>query len=478
MRLYIKSLILISCVSGGNGLCNAYNPYLPPSVNIEVDGLHFDIYDQYSDNYASITSVYNNETYIDTLTIPETVNYEGKAFVVKEMETDACQDKIIENLFMSENLKTIGAYAFYGTEVRNLYIPDLKNWCDKNFKTEKISDSYSIYPWARYSIPIGHETQIYIAGEKISDVWNIDTPGLTYIFDFPYLNIEKIIIGPEIRLISTFNNSTIKEFVGGDGLNSIDGYTFLYCENLETLTFTGGPLKIWPFSFAGCPIKRVNISSVDNWAQSGFDAGGSLEVNPYVYPPLGFSYDLYLDGEKVEDVVITSAVTELEGWSFAGSNIKSVICEEGLISTGTCPFNYCSQLESITFPSSLEFFECNFYGCDNLKRITVKAQYPPKLEKYSWFDDYDIYYLIRNDELLENCVVEVPEGSVEFYRNDALWGLFKNIIPIGGASGVEEIGAVDSLSGPKAVYDLHGRKVSGENLAPGIYVIDGKKIKI
>ena len=80
----------------------------------------------------------------------------------------------------------------------------------------------------------------------------------------------------------------------------------------------------------------------------------------------------------------------------------------------------------------------------------------------------------------ETCILYVPAGSVDAYKQAAVWKEFKKIYPIGGT----DINSIMISNGkPFDVYNLQGRKVkanttSFSGLPSGVYIVNGKKIMV
>ena len=111
-----------------------------------------------------------------------------------------------------------------------------------------------------------------------------------------------------------------------------------------------------------------------------------------------------------------------------------------------------------------------FLGCYNLKEIhcgtMIPVQFLSKQNENSWA------------HLYEDCVLYVPKGSLDDYRNAEPWKYFKNIVEEEGTSGIEEaVPDVDApADGERRIYDLSGRQratvPAGKTpaLAPGLYI--------
>ena len=78
------------------------------------------------------------------------------------------------------------------------------------------------------------------------------------------------------------------------------------------------------------------------------------------------------------------------------------------------------------------------------------------------------------------CVLYVPAGCVEIYRNAPVWGEFKTILPIGTVA-INGIAISDGT--PFDVYDIQGRKVKSKvttlkGLPSGVYIVNGRKFMV
>lgn len=102
-------------------------------------------------------------------------------------------------------------------------------------------------------------------------------------------------------------------------------------------------------------------------------------------------------------------------------NLRKVTFEEGTTAIkGLGTFFCCTNLEEVEFPATLENISNKmFFGCINLKSLTVKAEKAPKVEDNA-FTGVD----------MSNCTLYVPSKALEVYRTSKEWNMFKNIKPI------------------------------------------------
>ena len=169
--------------------------------------------------------------------------------------------------------------------------------------------------------------------------------------------------------------------------------------------------------------------------------------------------------------------------SFAGNtnagstyNIPETVTQDGMTYTVTTiaggAFQGNTGLTEITIPESIVAIGGNAFGdCSSLKTINVKATVPPTLDESGLLamrraTASSVFAGVNK----ETCVVNVPKGCVEAYKNAYGWGEFVNITD--GTSGIHAI-TVDGKSGN--IYDLQGRKVTDSQLSRGVYIMNARK---
>ena len=126
----------------------------------------------------------------------------------------------------------------------------------------------------------------------------------------------------------------------------------------------------------------VNISDLEAWCKIDF---GSYEANPLYY-----AHNLYLNNEKVTNLVIPNTLTQIKNYAFY----------------------YCSSLTSITIPKGVTSIgNYAFYGCTKLCTIKKNATTQTKLN----FDitnntEYE-FFIQLNDKTYssKNKTIEISE---------------------------------------------------------------------
>ncbi len=151
---------------------------------------------------------------------------------------------------------------------------------------------------------------------------------------------------------------------------------------------------------------------------------------------------------------------------------------------GESTFENNTYLTNVTIPSSITSIgDKAFKGCSNLKSITVYITTPISLAVATTRGDEtssDGTSIFEGVDKL-TCVLYVPDGSVDLYKEAPVWSDFKHIVPISTLTGISVVNMTEGE--PFDVYNLQGRKVKSKatdlrGLPRGIYIINGKKVAV
>ena len=136
---------------------------------------------------------------------------------------------------------------------------------------------------------------------------------------------------------------TINYNSGNYNVTSIGESAFYYCYGLTSITIPNSITSIGKGAFSLCSgLKKVNyIGSVDNWAEIDF---ASSTANPTSY-----AYYLYINGEILTDIRLSSA-ERITDYAFNNCiNIRSVKIGSSITSIGSSAFEGCRDLTSVVW---------------------------------------------------------------------------------------------------------------------------------
>lgn len=174
--------------------------------------------------------------------------------------------------------------------------------------------------------------------------------------------------------------------------------------------------------FKGTALKEVDIpTSVVELGSSCFS--GCTKLEKIIIPKsVSFIPSDCFRGTGLKEVIIPTSVQRIRDYAFSGcTRLEKIVLPEGLLLIGEYSFYNCSSLQEIELPSSLVGGNnFTFTGCKELKKYVCKAATPPYM---IWGDDYS---------KLAECILYVPQKSVELYKQNGYWKGFGIIKAIEG----------------------------------------------
>ena len=255
--------------------------------------------------------------------------------------------ELVENLVIPDSVTNIGNYAFYGCEsLRSITIPDSvasigRNafYSCKNLNRVDITD---IAAWCKISFKNLWSNPLYYAHNL-------------------YLNGE-----------------LVENLVIPDSVTNIGNYAFYGCESLRSITIPDSVASIGRNAFYSCKnLNRVDITDIAAWCKmvlgDNMVLGDIIVLGDNNDTPFSYKYDLYLNGELVENLVIPDGITSVNDYAFRGcSSIRSVTIPDSVTSIGTSSFSGCTGLASVTIPDSVTSIgNYTFSNCYRLTSVTI-----------------------------------------------------------------------------------------------------------
>ena len=225
------------------------------------------------------------------------------------------------------------------------------------------------------------------------------------------------------------NNTSLKYMTIPEGVTDINQCAFSNCSNLSMVTIPNSMKNIDYEAFRGCTgLTRVDITDLTAWLNITFWTG---DANPLYY-----AHSLYVNGTKLEELVVPEGVTEIRLLTFyRGFDLTKVTIPEGVTSIGLSAFGFCLNLTEASIGPDVKYIDSYaFYGCEKLAQITNYAVEPQSIWPNVFGGD-DEYPGVDKS----TCKLYVPKESVEAYKAAAVWKDFANILPIEGEEGIENI---------------------------------------
>ena len=401
--------------------------------------------------------------HITSISIPKSVRKIGNSAFGK---CDTISNVYISDLsaWMNIDFESVSSNParnrhFYlnGKELRDVLIPSnvtkLKDFVFEGIKIESITFNHvldNISPKA-------------FSQDKISVTWNVKEPvnkkksGQSPIYNLRN-KITKIHFGENVDHISSYLCSdfeNLQTVTTSNNIKSIGEGAFFRCCALESVSLNNGIKTIGEGAFNGCiSLKSINIpptiTTIKNAAFyscyalnavyiSNLEMWCRIDFGGYSSNPIYYAHNLYLEGEKVlnliipesikeikshafenfaalENVVVNEGCTQIGDYAFAGGvNLKSVKLPSSMTTINEYAFARCGRIESIVLPEKIEyigddaFWLCSkmnlsslpksikyignhaFCGCVGIKNIHIPASIL-KIEKNAFDDVFNIEY--------------------------------------------------------------------------------------
>lgn len=359
---------------------------LPPDM--KVDDLYYVVT---SDSTVCVTfkdDSYNS--YSGDVVIPESVNYDGKVYIVNAIDEKAFYNcSGLTSVIIPNTITTIGDYAFYGCSgLTSLTIGksvasigyDAFNGCNNlkelNWNAINCSSNGNMSTSNIESVTIGSEVEVlpnyFVSGSKIAEV----------------------IIPNSVTWIGVSAFSACKDLLSIDIPNSvtvIDNQAFYYCKGLTNVTLDRVQ-TIGEYAFAECTgLKSIEFSD-----------------------SLLYIYDRAFSGcSSLNSITIPNNVREIGQYAFNNCiHLTSVTIGNAVSTIGHYAFVNCYHLMSVNIPSSVTTIGSDaFHNCNALSKVTIS-------DVSSWckitFSDtfsnplYYSHHLFMNGQEIKQLVI--PEG--------------------------------------------------------------------
>lgn len=351
--------------------------------------------------------------------------------LVTEIDDSAFKDLVgLQSVEIPSTIKSIGEYAFYncvgltsiilkdGLEViKQSAFANCENLSEINLPvtlTEIQAKSFLNCKKIKYIeipdsvISFGTPTDSYQGGcvflgcENLTSVKLSESQYCIPIDSFKdCISLNDIKIPDSVRILEEgafVNCTSLKEItipgsvseINYPGIGSFPDGPFGDCTSLEKVIFEEGKLELISYGmFGGCvSLKEVvipeNIIGIDKFAFNGCVNLSSIEFSPQLK---ALGNDCFKGCKKLSTIVIPNTCTYIGENAFGGcSNLISVMLPENVQSMTIEAFYGCA-LQEITIPNNVTNF--NFYGCEDLKSITVKGS-NTKLDASYWSgSDFD-----------------------------------------------------------------------------------------
>lgn len=211
------------------------------------------------------------------------------------------------------------------------------------------------------------------------------------------------------------NGSFVGEVEIPQGISEINGMGIAFKKRIA-LTLPAGIKKISNISNSYSSLTfNDDLEVIDGGCFYGASMPFQVTL-PSKLRKIGYRAFIYagLEGE----LVIPENCLDLGGEAFVGNNLTKITLPSKIetIPEGLVQGN---MYTTVTIPKYVTYIGKNAFSSGYLQTVVCLAETPPNVQDGDPFSD------VAKDK----CVLEVPEKSVELYRNTPVWNTFKNITP-------------------------------------------------
>ncbi len=355
--------------------------------------------DDYLPNYA-----FENMTFLRQVILPTELKRIGRnAFTCVELTS---------TLFLPEGLTHIYDQAFYGATC-NIELPYSLEYIGGSVFASNQVDGVLVTGELRLT-----DNLKYIGGNAFWRARNFTgtfylPSKLEYLGESAFESCGTGLTG-DIVIPSTISEIPPRAF---------DGMGF---KNGTTLKMHDGISKIGEGAFSGTRIKNSiewpkNLISIEKRA---FYLAG-LIMNEFVFPDniRKVAAEAFWNN-RIGGTLVIPENFDIVDCAFPNTDIKEVIVGDKTVQLGNGAFRSCGQLERVTLGKNIDYIgQFALGGTGNLMSIVCLAEDPPGIHERAFVDE-DAWVTNLS---FDKCILQVPEKSVDKYRNAAVWNQFKNI---------------------------------------------------
>lgn len=379
-------------------------------------------------------------------------------------------DMPIHYVTLPKECRTIGKYAFSGSELKAINLSDVKEiqegaFAGCNLKGEPNLES--VHTLGNYCFEGCSFSGTVEIAEGVTEIGEGAFAWNTY--------IEKVVLPPTVSVI--------------------EKDAFLFCYHLGEVEMPEGVQRIEDRAFIGCPIKNLQLpETVEYLGRACF---GVNKTKTLTIPDkmLEIMPGTFYGNEVMDEIVWPSHIFKIGYEAFHGCpNLRTLDLPDNVCVIDSLAFYFCTGLTKVFLSSNLKRLGLGaFGGCFNLQQVVARNPIPPYTEEPREFGrGSELYRQVSPfNNIMEDAVLYVPKGAKEAYEQAEYWRDFKTIIELEeGANlndlpiktGIEQTIADDSAEAERqamqGIYTLHGVKMDGnyEALPRGMYIINGRKV--
>ena len=272
---------------------------------------------------------------------------------------------ILAEKYLGVPVKQIGAYAFYESKIKRVFIPDTVTviadsafyGCNKLTEVD-IPDSVTHIGRSAFadcaalsSLSLGKGV-VHVGNEAFRDCSSsIYTEHESIIYLSDNDNPYAAVLCPSDRAASSYALHEDTELISANA--------FMECDSMTEIYIPSSVRGIGEFAFKDCfALVRVYIEDLTAWCKTEIAHSADNSSCPTKY-----ANDLYLKDEDkpITDLVIPDGVSSVGAYAFLGcKSIRTVTIPTGVLSIGADAFAECTSIEEVLTPDLKSWLSIRF----------------------------------------------------------------------------------------------------------------------
>ena len=372
----------------------ALMPFASFAYDFMVDGI---AYNKLTENTVEVTkNVPNgNSTYSGDIKIPESVRYENVDYQVTSIGKNA--------FYFSENLSGVTIPSSVTSIGSGVF-----ERCIGLERLEVSSENKVFDSRGNCNAIIETETNILLRGCKNTIIPNTITT-IGYLAFSDCEELTNIIIPNSVTVIEScaFDGSGLTAVDLPNELKTLGAQAFACCFNLRCIIIPKSVTDIQINPFESCPnLESIIVEEGNPVYNSNGNCNAIIET----------STNTLWQGCK--NTVIPSSVTHICDMAFSNCTyLEKINIPNSVVEIGQNAFYYCEYVSELTVGESVKSIRNGaFDRLKGLKTVNCLNPVPPTCDAEAF-----------GGTPIANCVLYVPKGSIDAYKNAEVWSGFKSI---------------------------------------------------
>ena len=436
-----NSVFEIALIKEGNG-----RDFVQEEMATVVDGIKYSL----DAKQKTAKVIVNNHSYTGDIVIPANITYENVTYKVNALGVGCfagCDG--LTNVTLPVGITSLRGRCFYNcNSLKSIDLPDgitsLGDYCFSGCESlTSVSLPKGITSLGNYcfwrcssmsgiSLPEGITSLGIGCFRGCSSLTSIDLSAITSLGTLVLADCSNL---KNVKLPSGITSLGEGFFEGCSSLENIDlpsGITSLGkgcfdgCSSLASIDLPKGITSLGEGCFYGCssltnislPLGLTTLegSSTSENTDMGCGPDGCDEITSYRNFYGCFSYC-----SSLKSINLPSGITSLGKGCFAECSSLTDIDLSCITSLGDLCFMSCVNLKSVSLPTCVASLgQGCFYRCTGLASVYMYAEHLPTMLGYNVFCGCDA----------DNCILYVPKGTMDMYRQSSAFGYFKNIVEL------------------------------------------------